>query len=76
MAAQVPPAPALSPEAFLLVFVHHTAPPAGASDPMFGDCERLRVLGRSMLRAAYAAAILNRNSTLHAQEFVVRCDDY
>ena len=69
-AANIPPAPKLSLDATLIVFVHHTAPPA--NDPVFGDCDRLRLLGRSALRAAYAIAVLNRHPNIHGQAFQVR----
>ncbi|KAI0700221.1 hypothetical protein C8T65DRAFT_790739 [Cerioporus squamosus] len=73
MAAHIPPAPVLSPEAFLIVFVHHTAPPA--YDPVFGNCERLHVLGQSMLRAAYTAAVLQRSPNMCGQDLEQHFDE-
>ncbi|RPD55240.1 hypothetical protein L226DRAFT_562991 [Lentinus tigrinus ALCF2SS1-7] len=73
MAAQVPPAPMLRGDALLIVFVHYTAPPA--NDPVFGGCDRLQLLGRSMLRAAYATAVLNRNPDLRGTAFERQTDE-
>ncbi|TBU23333.1 hypothetical protein BD311DRAFT_731556 [Dichomitus squalens] len=57
-AAAIPPAPVLSANGQLEVFVHHSSPAAFSQDAMpYGNSERLRTLGKRMLETAYMAAV-------------------
>ena len=70
MAAYTPPAPHLSGDAQLDVFAHHSQPTA-LREP-YGDGNRLVTLGRPMLAAAYAAAVLQARPDIHGLDFQVR----
>ncbi|KAI0710662.1 hypothetical protein C8Q76DRAFT_623860 [Earliella scabrosa] len=72
MAAYTPPAPHLSGDAQLDVFAHHSQPTA-LREP-YGDGNRLVTLGRPMLAAAYAAAVLQARPDIHGLDFQVSAE--
>ena len=65
------PAPQLPGEALLEVFVHHLAQPRGVLTEPYGNSDRLRLNGKTMLAAAYYDAIFQCYPNQRADEYRV-----
>ena len=70
----MPPAPPIDGEAMLEIFVHRsirfTGMPMNA-DSLYGDGDRLAILGEKMLESAYMNILFNKRPMLKAEDLEV-----